>query len=76
MSARDNIGKVGRIVGGRHSDWNIKIVDDSENTGGYLVLYWSSSSSEGFDDWVDSPSALESYFSEFEGQVEWNAALQ
>jgi hypothetical protein len=68
------VGKVGFIKEGKHKGWHIKIQDDSENTGGFLVLYNQSptfSSDLGSDDWVENIEALSDYFDESKLKVEW-----
>lgn len=71
MSVIDCVGKTGRILDGQYSGWNIKVLDDSAVTGGYLICYWPENPSEGFDDWVDSMSSLNGYFDEFGARILW-----
>ena len=50
----------------------VKIQDDSENTGGYLILLSDRDDfSSGSDDWVEDSKALEQYFEESEWEVNW-----
>jgi hypothetical protein len=72
------IGKIGRIVAGNDSGWFIKIEDDSQNTGGYLILIANSpnfapcSQSEGYNYRVENQSALEGFFKHSKWQINWD----
>jgi hypothetical protein len=68
------IGAVGRIVSGDYAGWYVKVQDDSENTGGFLILISGDrtfQSGKGFDGWVEGRAMLEGYFRESSWQVEW-----
>jgi hypothetical protein len=72
MRVIDYIGKTGVIVSdGGYKNWRIKIQDDSLDTGGYLILIWSNTSDEGFDDWVKSEEDLQKYFEHSSWIVDW-----
>ena len=69
------IGKIGKIISGDDKGWELKIVDDDENTGGFLVLTskdFSNPQAEAYDAWVDSKQSLEKYFKESNWIIEWN----
>ena len=67
------IGVTGLITAGDNAGWQVGIEDDMRNTGGFLVLLSPDfqSSPEGADDWVESESALSSYFEESSWVVKW-----
>lgn len=67
------IGVTGLITAGDNAGWQVRIEDDMRNTGGFLVLLSPDfqSSPEGADDWVESESALSSYFEESSWVVKW-----
>ena len=68
------INKVGIIESGDDAGYQVKILDDSDNTGGYLVLIskdFDDSSSEAFDDWVQNESALVKYIQESNWIIKW-----
>ena len=72
MTSKIPISKVGKILSGSEVGSFVKVVDDRENTGGYLIL--TSASGEfktGFNEWVDSPTALIKYFEESQWEIEW-----
>jgi len=69
------IGKTGRIIRGANSGSFVKILDDGDNTGGYLILFAKDSTFlNGYDDWVESSKDLEKYFWEAGLEVDWNYA--
>jgi hypothetical protein len=69
------VGRVGKIVAGDEAGSYIRIVDDSENTGGFLLLTSKSPDMQnGFDNWVESESALKAYFEEARWVVDWSPA--
>jgi hypothetical protein len=66
------IGVVGRIVEGDQCGHYVKVVDDSENTGGLLVLTCAKPDmGKCFDAWVESADALHDYFTEASWLIEW-----
>jgi hypothetical protein len=66
------IGKTGRIVAGDDLGRFVKVVDDSENTGGFLVLTADDVEfRSGHDNWVEDEAALKRYFQEAGWLVEW-----
>lgn len=72
--AEIKIGVVGRIVAGDDVGRYLKVIDDGRNTGGFLVITSDSPDFvDGYDDWVESRSALEEYFLESSWRVEWSA---
>lgn len=66
------IGKVGRIALGDEAGSYVKVEDDAENTGGYLILTATRPDMHGgFDNWVENREALTRYFIESGWVVEW-----
>jgi hypothetical protein len=67
------IGLLGRIVTGREKGRVVEVVDDTEATGGYLILTYSDfdRSPEVFDVWVENLDDLAGAFEENGWQVEW-----
>ncbi|WP_202593513.1 hypothetical protein [Tolumonas lignilytica] len=68
------IGNVGLIEAGDDIGYQVKIVDDSENTGGFLILIskdFNNSDSEAFDDWVANEEELACYFEESNWIIKW-----
>ncbi|GGF27966.1 hypothetical protein GCM10011611_37480 [Aliidongia dinghuensis] len=68
------IGRVGKIVSGDEAGWFVKVLDDSDATGGFLIL----TSREdhfvsGFDNWVADENALKQYLHEARWLIEWVA---
>jgi len=68
------IGRIGLIEAGDDTGFQVKILDDSENTGGFLIITGknlSESNSESFDDWVAGKKELQSYFKESNWVIKW-----
>ncbi len=67
------IDTIGKITSGDECGWYVKVLDDSENTGGFIVLTSERIDfSNAFDSWVESLDALQSYFEESQWTVKWN----
>lgn len=52
----------------------IKIIDDQENTGGFLILLSSNdkfSSFDSYDDWVENLEILKEYLQESHWIIKW-----
>jgi hypothetical protein len=71
MSIADKIGKKGRIKTGKYAGFFVRIDDDSQNTGGYLILIWKDSPREGYDNWVENATDLEPFLLEAGWDIEW-----
>ena len=68
------IGKTGKITSGDDTGHQIKIIDDSENTGGFLILSskdFNDPNEPAFDDWVAGKNELEDYFEESNWVISW-----
>jgi hypothetical protein len=68
------IGVTGKILEGTLKDWFIHVEDDSENTGGYLILIFkelAGNGSEGYDDWVEDKDSLVKLFSYEKWKIQW-----
>lgn len=66
------MNSVGKIVYGYKAGYFLKVIDDSENTGGYLILTAETESFEhGHDGWVENMTDLQGYFEEAGWIVEW-----
>ena len=71
MSLINKIGKKGRVRKGKHAGFFVRIDDDSQNTGGYLILTWHEAPAIGYDNWVENLVDLEQFFHEADWDVEW-----
>ena len=67
------IGQVGRIISGEDIGDFIKVIDDEQNTGGYLIFHSINEKFSGtvYDAWVENYSDLEIFLSEGGRVVEW-----
>ena len=64
---------IGRILEGDDVGLFVKILDDSDNTGGYLVITSKTETFENcHDDWVEDMDSLKNYFEESLWQIEWS----
>lgn len=74
MSPDIRIGKTGVVLAGDNMGWQVRVDDDSLNTGGFLILTsrdFSDPSAEAFDDRVEDEMALQGYFKESGWLVKW-----
>jgi hypothetical protein len=72
MNSDIRIGEIGRIKRGDELGKYVKILDDSQSTGGYLILTSSNADFiSGFDNWVENFDILKKYFEESGWEVEW-----
>lgn len=67
------IGVLGEIVAGAEAGRFVEVVDDAENTGGFLIVTYADAdrSPEVFDAWVESIVDVELYFEELGWSVRW-----
>lgn len=66
------IGNIGKIIAGDEAGSYIKIIDDHENTGGFLILTSNHlSMASAFDNWVRNEEELMRYFIESAWVIEW-----
>jgi hypothetical protein len=67
------VGVVGKIVSGDERGAYVKIVDDSEDTGGYLILTsMYPDFRDGNDNWVENRDVLVRFLKESKWIIEWN----
>ncbi len=74
------IGQVGRITLATDQaeiGHYVKVENDAENTGGFLILMASDAAlrADGSDNWVETPGDLEAFFRESGWEVEWLPVL-
>ena len=69
-------GVVGVIINSEKAGHKVRVADDAETTGGFVVCEWWTTSNGlneagAFDGWVEDRAALRSYFEEACWQVRW-----
>ena len=71
--AEARIGKIGKILSGDSEGFFVKVIDDTQDTGGYYVLLSDDSNFDtpgvGFDHWFETITVVKYYFSKL--TVEW-----
>jgi len=71
--------QVGRITKGVDTGQFVLVRGDQKRTGGFLIFHSSTpdvfSASEVFDNWVEQPSDLETFFAETGWDVDWQLNL-
>jgi hypothetical protein len=67
------IGQLGRIASGKDQSSFVLVKDDSERTGGFLILIGAKRdfSGESFDYWVETREDLEGFAEESNWVIEW-----
>lgn len=71
--SRIAVGRWGLIGSGSGAGMWVKVQDDRENTGGFLVLLATNPDhQDGGDYWVETIDALDEFFGESGWQVEWS----
>ena len=69
------VGRVGIIKSGDDAGWQVKVLDDSSDSGGFLILIskeFNNPKSEGYDSWVNSYDEVISYFIESNWVIDWD----
>jgi hypothetical protein len=64
---------LGRITNGTEAGRVVEVVDDAENTGGFLIFTYAdlNRSPEVFDSWVASIVDVELYFDDAGWEIDW-----
>ncbi|CCB91777.1 putative uncharacterized protein [Waddlia chondrophila 2032/99] len=70
------INRIGLIKEGLDKGWYVRILDDFENSGGYLIVIFNSLDSRNkkfqtFDSWVENFEDLCEYFKESSWDIQW-----
>lgn len=66
------VGQVGRIAAGDQRGWYLRVDDDAENTGGFLILTCRTPDmTDCFDGWAENKQSLEQYFIESGWRILW-----
>jgi hypothetical protein len=68
------IGSLGRITAGRELGRVVEVIDDIDNTGGFLIFTYAdmNRSPEVFDSWVETIIEVDIYFDESGWEVDWS----
>jgi hypothetical protein len=70
------VGVEGKVSNGGYPDHRVRVEDDAEATGGFLIHEWWRDASwpngqGAYDSWVEDEAALAAYFAEAGWKVEW-----
>jgi hypothetical protein len=74
------IGVVGRILAGPNAGWYLRVDDDADHTGGFLVLQSSrpfdgaAADALGYDDWIERREDLARFIAHRGWVVSWPQA--
>jgi len=72
------INVVGNIVNSDKVAHRVRVADDADDTGGFLIYEWWGGSEgpnerRGFDSWVENRDDLQQFFAESGWQIDWPA---
>ena len=72
------IDTIGDVLNSVEPGHKIRVVDDSGDTGGFLIYEWWEGSDGpnehgGFDSWVQDRDSLQQFFAETGWSVDWSA---
>ncbi len=67
------VGVVGRIDAGEDVGRFVEVIDDTDSSGGFLILTYDcvDRSGDAYDSWVESIVDVDLYFTECGWEVEW-----
>ena len=66
------INTLGKIIEGDNLGWYVKVIDDTNDTGGYFIYEFEDlDESIGFDTWLENINKVNGYFYESEWKIEW-----
>jgi hypothetical protein len=67
------VGVLGRIASGENVGRFVEVVDDSSESGGFLILTYEHAdrSGDGSDSWVETIVDVDLYFEESDWDIEW-----
>ena len=68
------INRIGKILNGKTQDWYIKLLDDTPNTGGYLLLQSAQIDFQGigYDDWFINVEEAKQHITTLCLEIEWD----
>ena len=73
----NRIGVIKESKDPNEKGWYVKVVDDSKNTGGFLIFTSSTPEfakwGEVFDSWVEKKNAIQTFFEKAGWRVKWAA---
>ena len=67
---------IGTIMNSQHTSHHIRVADDAENTGGFIIYEWwqgsdGPNSNQSFDSWVENKDSLAKFFLESDWDIQW-----
>lgn len=73
MTTPREIGVLGRILTGSDAGWFVEVVDDTDSSGGFLILTHEhlDRSGNGHDSWVETLDDVKRYLDESGWEIEW-----
>ena len=63
---------IGKITAGENCGWLVKIINDTDDSGGYIIYeFESDESDDGFDTLLENETQVKGYIYENEWEIEW-----
>lgn len=63
---------IGKITAGENCGWFVKIINDTNDSGGYFIYEFEDSDGvNGFDTWLENETHVKGYIYENEWEIDW-----
>jgi hypothetical protein len=69
---------IGAIINSQRTSHQIRVSDDAQYTGGFIIYEWwqdsnGPNSNNAFDSWVEDTNSLAKFFQEADWKIQWQS---